>query len=169
MHSKGGLDARVFLANNLANEDVANLIMIGTPNRGPPVADYFVSRGIIVCDPAVYDLLSGSDATLADVNTNTKYHTIASDWATEYAFPFLPYDTNCQAPLSWLAYNEWGTIVFQKWPRGRVIGGPDDGLVPLGSADPGGSFFKSLGHTNNCHTNLFTQEELDKALSVLKP
>lgn len=56
-HSKGGLDARVFLANNLANEDVANLIMIGTPNRGSLVADHFMSRGIIFCDPAVYDLL----------------------------------------------------------------------------------------------------------------
>ena len=60
-------------------------------------------------------------------------------------------------------------VALQKWARDRVIGGPDDGLVPPGSADPGGPFFKSLGHTNNCHTNLFTQEELDKALSVLKP
>ena len=33
-HSKGGLDARVFLANNAFtnNKAVANLIMIGTPN-----------------------------------------------------------------------------------------------------------------------------------------
>lgn len=43
----------------------------------------------------------------------------------------------------------------------------DDGLVPLGSADPGGPFFNSLGHTNNCHTNLFTDEERDKALPIL--
>jgi hypothetical protein len=143
--------------------------MIGTPNRGSPVADHFVSRGIIICDPAVYDLLSGSDATIPDVNTNTKYHTIASDWTTEYAFPFVPSDTNCPAPLSWFDYNEWSTIAFQKWARDQVISGPDDGLVPLESADPGGPFFKSLGHTNNCHTNLFTQEELDKAFSVLNP
>ena len=143
--------------------------MIGTPNRGSPVADHFVSRVIIICDPAVYDLLSGSDATIPDVNTNTKYHTIASDWTTEYAFPFVPSDTNCPAPLSWFDYNEWSTIAFQKWARDQVISGPDDGLVPLESADPGGPFFKSLGHTNNCHTNLFTQEELDKAFSVLNP
>jgi hypothetical protein len=45
--------------------------------------------------------------------------------------------------------------------------GPDDGFVPLRSADPGGQFFKSLGHTDNCHTNLFTAEELDKALLIL--
>jgi hypothetical protein len=37
----------------------------------------------------------------------------------------------------------------------------------LGSADPGGPFFKSLGHTNNCHTNLFSDEELAKALPIL--
>ena len=64
------------MANNLANEAVENLILIGSPNRGSPVADHFVSQGIIVCDPAVYDLLSGSDATKVDVNTNTKYHTM---------------------------------------------------------------------------------------------
>ena len=31
-YSKGGLEARAYLANNLSNNDVANLIMIGTPN-----------------------------------------------------------------------------------------------------------------------------------------
>ena len=36
-HSKGGLDARVYLANN--TQDVANLIMIGTPNAGSPLAE----------------------------------------------------------------------------------------------------------------------------------
>lgn len=37
-NSKGELEERVFLANNFANDDVANLIMIGTPNRGSPVS-----------------------------------------------------------------------------------------------------------------------------------
>jgi triacylglycerol esterase/lipase EstA (alpha/beta hydrolase family) len=32
-HSKGGLDARVYLATNPSNNDIANLIMIGTPNE----------------------------------------------------------------------------------------------------------------------------------------
>jgi hypothetical protein len=45
--------------------------------------------------------------------------------------------------------------------------GPDDGFVPLRSAIQEASFFKSLGHTDNCHTNLFTDEELDKALPIL--
>ncbi|MGH9984657.1 MAG: esterase/lipase family protein [Nitrososphaeraceae archaeon] len=160
-HSKGGLDARVFLSNSFANEDVANLIMLGTPNRGSPVADHFVGQGIIVCDPAVYDLLTDSNATKVPAYPNTNYHTIASDWVSEYEFlaPFLTYDTNCPA----------STVVFQKWVRDQLIDGPDDGLVPLRSADPGGQIFNSLGHTNNCHTNLFTHEELDKALSILKP
>jgi hypothetical protein len=51
---------------------------------------------------------------------------------------------------------------------GRKLDGPDDGIVPLRSADPGGQIFNSLAHTDNCHTNLFTQEELDKAISILK-
>ena len=37
-YSKGGLDARVYIANNLSNKDVANRIMIGTPNYGTPMA-----------------------------------------------------------------------------------------------------------------------------------
>ncbi|MEP6576272.1 MAG: alpha/beta fold hydrolase [Nitrososphaerota archaeon] len=37
-YSKGGLDARVYLANNLTNAGIANLIMIGTPNAGTPLA-----------------------------------------------------------------------------------------------------------------------------------
>ena len=47
-HSKGGLDARVYLANN--TKDVANLVMIGTPNAGSPLAE-----SSEICTPAVYD------------------------------------------------------------------------------------------------------------------
>jgi hypothetical protein len=48
----------------------------------------------------------------------------------------------------------------------QLLDGAGDGFVPLRSADPGGQFFKSLGHTDN-YTNLFTDEELDKALPIL--
>ena len=51
-HSKGGLDARMYLGNS--TQDVANLIMIGTPNAGSPLA---VNNE--VCTPAVYDLRPG--------------------------------------------------------------------------------------------------------------
>ena len=73
-HSKGGLDARVFL-DITDTKDVANLIMIGTPNAGSPVAETND-----VCAPAVYDLRLGANATKAVVNPNTKYYTIAGDW-----------------------------------------------------------------------------------------
>jgi pimeloyl-ACP methyl ester carboxylesterase len=71
-YSKGGLDARVYLNNDLANNDVKNLIMIGTPNAGSALA-----IGSLICVPAVFDLLPGSDATKAERNPHTKYHTIA--------------------------------------------------------------------------------------------
>ena len=73
-HSKGGLDARVFL-DNTDTKDVANLIMIGTPNAGSPVAETNYA-----CVPAVYDLRLGANATKAVINPNTKYYTIAGDW-----------------------------------------------------------------------------------------
>src|SRR5918993_2274875 len=72
-HSKGGLDARVYLANN--TNDVANLIMIGTPNAGCPLAE-----SCEVGTPAVYDLRPGAAATEVKMNPNTKYYTIAGDW-----------------------------------------------------------------------------------------
>ena len=59
-HSQGGLDARVFLGNNSysANKAVANLIMIGTPNRGSPIA-----QSSNICKPAVEDLKPGATDT----------------------------------------------------------------------------------------------------------
>ena len=54
-HSKGGLDARVYLANNPSIDDVANLIMIGTPNAGSPRADNRDPEEIMfanqICEP----------------------------------------------------------------------------------------------------------------------
>ena len=41
-HSKGGLDARVYLDKS-GTHDVANLIMIGTPNGGNPLANEVVA------------------------------------------------------------------------------------------------------------------------------
>ena len=71
-YSKGGLDARVYLANDLANDDVANLIMIGTPNAGTQVA-YTTDK----CSPGIEDLKPNALATKAKENINTKYYTIA--------------------------------------------------------------------------------------------
>ena len=73
-HSKGGLDARVFL-DITDTKDVANLIMIGTPNAGSPAAETNDA-----CAPAVFDLRPGANATKAVMNPNTKYYTITGDW-----------------------------------------------------------------------------------------
>jgi pimeloyl-ACP methyl ester carboxylesterase len=71
-YSKGGLDARVYLANNLTNDAVANLIMIGTPNAG---SEWAIDS--LTCRPAVFDMVPGSNATKAERNNHTEYHTIA--------------------------------------------------------------------------------------------
>jgi hypothetical protein len=38
--------------------------------------------------------------------------------------------------------------ISMQW-KSSSASGPDDGFVPPRSADPGGQFFKSLGHTDN--------------------
>src|SRR5687768_9195163 len=83
-HSKGGLDARVYLANN--TQDVANLIMIGTPNSGSPLAE-----SSDMGTPAIYDLRPRAEATEVKMNLNTKYYTIAGEWN--------PQSENCQLTL----------------------------------------------------------------------
>lgn len=82
-HSKGGLDARVYLEKSHTT-NVANLIMIGTPNGGAPVEDELIS--FEQCNPAGDDLLTGSSATRANENTNTNYYTIAGDWTPSAPF-----------------------------------------------------------------------------------
>ena len=66
-HSKGGLDARVYLANT-QTPDVANLVMVGTPNAGSPLADIFHNND--PCKPAVEDLRTNAADTTARQNTN---------------------------------------------------------------------------------------------------
>jgi triacylglycerol esterase/lipase EstA (alpha/beta hydrolase family) len=64
------LDARVFLANSnySNNKAVANLIMIGTPNAGSPIA-----QSSNICKPTVEDLKPGAADTKVSMNPNRKY------------------------------------------------------------------------------------------------
>jgi pimeloyl-ACP methyl ester carboxylesterase len=72
-HSKGGLDARAYLSTG--TENVANLIMIGTPNAGSPLA--FMNN---FCAPGIFDLRPGASVQEAPRNVHTKYFTISGDW-----------------------------------------------------------------------------------------
>jgi Alpha/beta hydrolase of unknown function (DUF915) len=140
-HSKGGLDARVYLANN--TNDVANLIMIGTPNAGSPLAE-LSNMGA----PSVYDLRPGAAATEVKMNPNTKYYTIAGDWNPELG--------NCQL-TPFLPMEQSG---FSNLPK------PNDGIVPLSSVESQ-DYFINLGHSKSCHSNLMSEYEYGLAKGVL--
>jgi triacylglycerol lipase len=127
-HSKGGIDARVYLANG--TKSVANLIMIGTPNNGTPMAER-----TSVCAPAVWDILPEAEATRAGMNPNTKYYTVAGDWEKNIG-------------------------------GNPTIPGPDDGLVPVSSAESEG-YFQSLGRTEHNHLELLGEDEYKLARDVL--
>lgn len=149
-HSKGGLDARVYLANDLSNDDIANLIMIGTPNAGSPLAHLND-----LCRPAIEDFRIGAQATKAIRNSNTNYHTIAGNWIPTSLPPFP--DANCSPEgVGWLEFQRFGS---------SFLLGSDDGIVPLSSVQSGR--FSSLGSTNNCHTDLLGEEEYRRARGVL--
>ena len=140
-HSKGGLDARVYLANN--TKDVVNLIMIGTPNAGSPIA-----QASEVCTPAVYDLRPGSAATEVKMNPNTKYYTIAGEWD--------PNSGNCQPSL----------FTPMEQSSSSTLPKPNDGMVPLSSVESQ-DYFINLGHSKSCHTNLMSDYEYGLAKEVI--
>jgi pimeloyl-ACP methyl ester carboxylesterase len=127
-HSKGGIDARVYLDNG--TKSVANLIMIGTPNSGTPLAER-----TSICAPAVWDVLPEANATKAGMNLDTKYYTIAGDWQKDIG-------------------------------GNPTIPEPDDGLVPVSSAESEG-LFQSLGSTEHAHLELLGEEEYNLARDVL--
>lgn len=133
--SKGGIDARVYLQGG--TNDVANLIMIGTPNAGSPLAEMYSDIG---CMPAAADLTPGSTATSARENTNTDYHTISGDWRYWYYW-----------------------MLFEGNPE---IEGPDDGWVPTSSVEAL-RYSNVLGQTSSYHTDLLGPEEYDLAREVL--
>jgi hypothetical protein len=135
------LDARVYLANN--TKDVTNLIMIGTPNAGSPLA-----QNSEICTPAVYDLRPGAAATEVKMNPNTKYYTIAGDWNPKLG--------NCQL-TSALPFEQTG---FSKLPK------PNDGMVPLSSVESQ-DYFINLGHSKSCHSNLMSEYEYGLAKDVI--
>ena len=140
-HSKGGLDARVYLANN--TKDVANLVMIGTPNAGSPLAE-----SSEICTPAVYDLRPGAAVTKVKMNPNTKYYTIAGDWN--------PKSGNCQLTPA-IPMEQSGSSTLPK---------PNDGIVPLSSVESQ-DYFINLGHSKSCHSNLMSEYEYGLAKNVL--
>jgi pimeloyl-ACP methyl ester carboxylesterase len=166
-HSKGGLDARLYLAKNPSSDDVANLIMIGTPNEGSPLADRYHVRDD--CKPAVNDLRTTAPVLRAEKNEHTVYHTIASNWISIYElfspFWWIAEDINCSYPSNWFDLEGWNFLTFQYNGRNEIAG-PDDGIVPVWSVEEPGEF-ASLRRTDNCHTNMFTDDEFDKAIRVL--
>ena len=68
-------------------------------------------------------------------------------------------------PTNWFDLEGRNFLTFQYNGRNEITV-PDDGIVPVNSVEEPREFV-SLGRTDNCHTNMFTEEEFDKALAVL--
>jgi pimeloyl-ACP methyl ester carboxylesterase len=156
-HSKGGLDARVYLSEN-QGPDVANLIMIGTPNGGDSLADLVVQSNInnpwfyyltsYFCTPALYDLETSAKDTQVAENTNTNYYIIYGDW-----------NTNLPCSYDWLDYMSYYYLAN----RGEL---PNDGVVSANSVTSL-PYYINLGSTPHCHQDLLQDYEYDRAQNVL--
>jgi hypothetical protein len=131
----------VYLANN--TKDVTNLIMIGTPNAGSPLAESSEE-----CKPAIYDLRPGAAATEVKENPNTKYYTIAGDWN--------PKSGNCQLTLA-LPIEQSSSSTLPKL---------NDGIVSLSSVESQ-DYFINVGHSKSCHSNLMSEYEYGLAKDII--
>lgn len=130
--------------------------MIGTPNLGSPLAHLNE-----ICSPAIFDIRPGSDATKAIKNENTRYFTIAGDLT-----PLKPegIDSNCSSSKPFLTpFQRGGYYALNSIPNFPV---PNDGIVPVSNVHLIGTF-NILGNTNNCHTDLFVDEEYAKSRGIL--
>lgn len=155
-HSKGGLDARVYLAQN-NSLDVANLIMIGTPNGGSPLADVTTYSNLLnpwlylssfFCTPALYDLKTDAWDTQVRQNPHTNYYTIYGDWN-----PLLPCGYRGSEPFGYTFLYNFGHI-------------PNDGIVPKWSVEKMDNH-TNLGYSFHCHTDLLSSQEYNLSKSVL--
>lgn len=155
-HSKGGLDARVYLAEN-QTLDVANLVMTGTPNRGSPLADfiaYFISLirwfdlSSFFCTPSLYDWKTDAPDTQVRENPHTSYYTIYGDWN-----PFLPCGYRGLEGIGYPILYNFGHV-------------PNDGIVPKWSIE-GLDNYTNLGYTFHCHTDLLGSQEYNLSKNVL--
>jgi pimeloyl-ACP methyl ester carboxylesterase len=148
-HSKGGLDARWYIANDGADK-VANLIMIGTPNSGSPAAWVDITGCPFGSDR---DLLPGSAATrVIDQPQTTHYYTLVGNW-----LPLAPCLT--AIPGIWVPD---GSNCF--------ILGNDDSLVPVYSAEASPFLhYTSLGQPfpYNHFALLKHREVFDKVIPIL--
>jgi pimeloyl-ACP methyl ester carboxylesterase len=155
-HSKGGLDVRSYLAD-INNSDVKNLIMIGTPNGGGPLADYvvyynpwllFSPPNSDYCTPALFDLQTTSDVVDSEQNPYTNHYTIYGNWEPSLDCRNLGHEfTN-----------------FEYLNNSRDS--PNDGIVPAWSSEDLNRH-TNLGETNHCHTDLLNDLEYNMSKSIL--
>jgi len=143
-HSKGGLDARAFLATG--TDKVANLVMIGTPNNGSPASFWDITGCPL---GAARDLFPGSAATqVKDRPENTNYHTIAGNWLENNA---------CF----------WGVVPVIDGGS-CIIPGEDDGLVAVKSVESSTNYTPLGEDVPYNHFDLLSQSEVyEMALPVL--
>jgi pimeloyl-ACP methyl ester carboxylesterase len=157
-HSKGGLDARVYLAES-HTLDVANLIMIGTPNGGSLLADLITypifsnpwfNLSSFFCTPALYDWETDAPDTRVRENPHTSYYTIYGNWN-----PLLPCGYRGSEVIGYTILYNFGHV-------------PNDGIVPKWSVEKLNNY-TNLGYTIHCHTDLLGSQEYNLSKSVLMP
>lgn len=143
VHSKGGLDARWYIAHN-PKDKVANLIMLGTPNKGSVASYVDLTPCAFSSSSGRQDLQPGSDATrTVDRIQQTHYYTISGN----YAVPcYLLFDYTLGSNATCSAF-------------------PSDGVVSISSAQ---SNYTKLGIYPYNHAGLLVHKDIyEKILPIL--
>ena len=86
-HSMGGLLARAYIQSNDYQNDVENLIMVGTPHKGSPNAYYIWEGG----DPITADAIVADSYLINKHPYLTTMLTLIADSAWSYFSIYPPY------------------------------------------------------------------------------
>jgi len=168
-HSKGGLDARMYLDKSGA-ADVAKLIMIGTPNSGDPIEDQL--NLFDTCTPASDDLKTNANDTKAKENLHTNYYAIDGKWVPPSPFS-IPFYIKFNPSLAWNPFDPLllptstpSNCLQQDWLGFQIRGytflavtgfANNDGIVPQQSV-LSLPYSTHIGSTDDCHTNLLSEK-----------
>jgi len=153
-HSQGGIDARYLIGTMEQGQRIASLTTIASPHRGSPFAD--IAAGTVFSVPGFNHLI---DAALSEFTEmlglgpgELAEATRAITTAAMEEFNAVVPDSEHTAYYSWsgrtCGYTEWtcqanynGEIVAPMfWASYRLVsalGGPNDGLIPIESAQWG--------------------------------
>jgi triacylglycerol lipase len=171
-HSKGGLDSRYLISSLGRGDRIASLTTLNSPHRGAPIATLVLGELPVLNETTGLIIDLAYSAYLRDGNPNVKRAT--SQLAPESMAVFN--QRNLDDPRVY--YQSWTSAIDGQYPMPAFAfmygltasqGGPNDGVVPVDSAEWGnyrGLIFpgSEMSHSDVCDYHVFSYQGVPDVL-----